>query len=109
MDTLTDEIESILYIAREVMGMSDLLSSAPGTQGTQIRAFAWHGFRRALSRSTTNLVVYQVPPRTAASGYKAADWDVEQFMWKGRMRVIEIGERCEIRLEVSSVATLDPS
>lgn len=46
--------------------------------------------------------MYQVPPRTSAQGYKAAEWDVEKFLWKGRLRVIEVGVRCDIRLEVSS-------
>ncbi|CAD6575822.1 MAG: hypothetical protein TREMPRED_001501 [Tremellales sp. Tagirdzhanova-0007] len=62
MDMLSDEIESILFIAREVM-------------------------------------VYQVPPRTTTAGYKAADWNVEAFLWKGRLRALEIGPRCELRLE----------
>lgn len=44
--------------------------------------------------------MYQVPARTTVSGYKAADWNVEQFIWKGRLRVLEIGDRCDIRLEV---------
>ncbi|WWC67279.1 uncharacterized protein I206_101187 [Kwoniella pini CBS 10737] len=69
MDILSDEIESVLFISREVM-------------------------------------VYQVPPRTSASGYKAADWNVEQFLWKGRLRVLEIGSRCEIRLEDSNTGEL---
>ncbi|RSH83957.1 hypothetical protein EHS25_005201 [Saitozyma podzolica] len=47
MDSLSDEIESILFIAREVMA----------------------------------------PPRTTVSGYKAAEWNVESFVWKGRLRV----------------------
>jgi hypothetical protein len=46
--------------------------------------------------------VYQVPARTTAEGYKASDWNVESFLWKGRLRVLEIGERCELKLEVSS-------
>lgn len=46
--------------------------------------------------------MYQVPPRTSAQGYKAAEWDVEKFLWKGRLRVIEVGARCDIRLEVST-------
>ncbi|ORY27355.1 hypothetical protein BCR39DRAFT_538448 [Naematelia encephala] len=69
MDDLSDEIESILYVAREVM-------------------------------------VYQVPPRTSTTGYKAADWDVEQFMWKGRLRVVEIGSKCELRLEDATTGEL---
>ncbi|BEJ17578.1 hypothetical protein CspHIS471_0609790 [Cutaneotrichosporon sp. HIS471] len=62
MDQLTEEIESVSFVAREVM-------------------------------------VYQVPPRTSAQGYKAAEWDVEKFMWKGRLRIIQVGARCDIRLE----------
>ncbi|TXT15560.1 hypothetical protein VHUM_00063 [Vanrija humicola] len=69
MDSLTDDIESILFIAREVM-------------------------------------VYRVPPRTSASGYKAADWNVEEFLWKGRLRVIEVGSRCDIRLEDATTGEL---
>ncbi|WVQ64342.1 hypothetical protein V866_004414 [Kwoniella sp. B9012] len=69
MDILSDEIESVLFVSREVM-------------------------------------VYQVPPRTSASGYKAADWNVEAFLWKGRLRVLEIGTRCDIRLEDSSTGEL---
>ncbi|EIW72933.1 hypothetical protein TREMEDRAFT_25672 [Tremella mesenterica DSM 1558] len=45
------------------------------------------------------VMVYQVPPLSTSSGHKAADWNVESFLWKGRMRVLEIGERCELRLE----------
>lgn len=44
-----------------------------------------------------------MPPRTSVSGYKAAEWNVESFMWKGRLRVLEIGPKCEIKLEVSLV------
>lgn len=76
MDQLTEEIESVSFVAREVMG--ELLQA-----GCEL---------------TT---VYQVPPRTSAQGYKAAEWDVEKFLWKGRLRVIEVGARCDIRLEVS--------
>lgn len=78
MDSLTDDIESILFIAREVMGAYVTLDY-PLTGP-----------------------VYRVPPRTSASGYKAADWNVEEFLWKGRLRVIEVGSRCDIRLEVGA-------
>ncbi|CEH16510.1 aaa atpase containing von willebrand factor type a [Ceraceosorus bombacis] len=44
--------------------------------------------------------VYRVPPRKSAAGYKAAEWgDMEAFLWKGRLRVIEKGNACSIRLE----------
>ncbi|WFD38499.1 uncharacterized protein MJAP1_001452 [Malassezia japonica] len=44
--------------------------------------------------------VYRVPPRTSAAGYRAGEWgDVDQSLWKGRMRIVEYKDRCEIRLE----------
>lgn len=44
--------------------------------------------------------VYKIPPRTKAAGYKAADWDVNQFMWTGRLRVIAVGDKLSLHLEV---------
>lgn len=90
MDALSDDIESVLFIARVVMG--ELFPSAP-----------WLSIYRSSEtpRNTlTMLTVYQVPPRTSATGYKASDWNVESFVWKGRLRVLEVGTRCELRLEV---------
>lgn len=44
--------------------------------------------------------VYRVPPRTSSAGYRAADWgDMEASLWKGRMRIVEFADHCEIRLE----------
>ncbi|GAA5894773.1 adaptin-ear-binding coat-associated family protein [Sporobolomyces salmoneus] len=46
--------------------------------------------------------VYQIPPRQSNAGYRAADWQQEP-MWKGRLRVMEIGSdaptKCLINLE----------
>ncbi|WWD22721.1 hypothetical protein CI109_107214 [Kwoniella shandongensis] len=66
MDSLSDEIESVLFLAREVM-------------------------------------VYQVPPRTSTAGYKAADWNVEAFLWKGRLRVLEDSTSGELFAQVTYV------
>ncbi|WFD01619.1 hypothetical protein MOBT1_000295 [Malassezia obtusa] len=44
--------------------------------------------------------VYRVPPRSSAAGYRAGEWgDMETPLWKGRMRILEYSDRCEIRLE----------
>ncbi|MBW0566949.1 hypothetical protein O181_106664 [Austropuccinia psidii MF-1] len=48
--------------------------------------------------------VYRLPPRTSTAGYKAAEWgDMEAFLWKGRLRVIEKGtstpSKCFIQME----------
>ncbi|PWN52614.1 adaptin ear-binding coat-associated protein 1 NECAP-1 [Violaceomyces palustris] len=51
--------------------------------------------------------VYRVPPRTSTAGYKAGEWgDMEAFLWKGRLRVMEKGSKCEIRLEDSDTGEL---
>ncbi len=44
--------------------------------------------------------MYKVPPRTTTEGYRAAAWNDQGLLWKGRLRVMEVGGRCEIRLEV---------
>ncbi|KAJ3275180.1 Adaptin ear-binding coat-associated protein 2 [Borealophlyctis nickersoniae] len=43
--------------------------------------------------------VYRIPPRANARGYRASDWDVNQFLFKGRLRVIARGEKAVINLE----------
>lgn len=55
--------------------------------------------------------VYRVPPRTSTAGYKAMEWgDMEAFLWKGRLRIIEHTERstsaCCIRLEDANTGDL---
>ncbi|KAH9816715.1 adaptin ear-binding coat-associated protein 1 NECAP-1 [Melampsora americana] len=55
--------------------------------------------------------VYRLPPRTSTAGYKAAEWgDMEAFLWKGRLRIIEKGTesptKCFIRLEDSDTGEL---
>ena len=85
MDSLNDEIESILFIAREVMGECEARVDS-------------------CRRSSRDFAVYRVPPATSTAGVKAADWDVEQFIWKGRLRVIETGSKCELKLEVRPIS-----
>jgi len=43
--------------------------------------------------------VYKIPPRNNLHGYKAADWDINTFIWTGRCTVSARGELCTIRLE----------
>lgn len=43
--------------------------------------------------------VYKLPPRTNVSGYKAADWDLNNPIWQGRLRVVSQNEKCFIKLE----------
>ncbi|ORX92556.1 adaptin ear-binding coat-associated protein 1 NECAP-1 [Basidiobolus meristosporus CBS 931.73] len=50
--------------------------------------------------------VYRIPPRMRNAGYKAQDWNVESFLWKGRLRVVATGEKCDIRLEDENTGEL---
>ncbi|RIA87357.1 hypothetical protein C1645_777504 [Glomus cerebriforme] len=51
--------------------------------------------------------VYKIPPRTSSREYKASEWgDMEAFLWKGRLRVIAIGEKCFIKLEDGTTGEL---
>eukprot|EP01118_Nematostelium_gracile_P000414 TRINITY_DN10460_c0_g1_i1.p1 TRINITY_DN10460_c0_g1~~TRINITY_DN10460_c0_g1_i1.p1 ORF type:complete len:250 (-),score=58.32 TRINITY_DN10460_c0_g1_i1:56-805(-) len=43
--------------------------------------------------------VYRIPPRTTAAGYKAADWDLSNPIWEGRMVVSSKGDQCYVKLE----------
>eukprot|EP01135_Chromosphaera_perkinsii_P002139 Nk52_evm73s217 gene=Nk52_evmTU73s217 len=44
--------------------------------------------------------VYRIPALQAgARGHRAADWNLEQFIWTGRLRVFTQGKKCTIRLE----------
>jgi hypothetical protein len=43
--------------------------------------------------------VYKIPPRTQAKGFKAADWDLTNPLWQGRLRVASQGEKCIVKLE----------
>jgi len=42
--------------------------------------------------------VYKIPARSSA-GYKAADWNVNDFLWTGRLKIVSRGEKCIIMLE----------
>ncbi|KAI1307688.1 Adaptin ear-binding coat-associated protein 2 [Mortierella claussenii] len=44
--------------------------------------------------------VYKVPPLASSRGHRAADWgDVDEPLWRGRLRIIAQGKKCFIRLE----------
>eukprot|EP00245_Coleochaete_scutata_P005540 TRINITY_DN19185_c0_g1_i1.p1 TRINITY_DN19185_c0_g1~~TRINITY_DN19185_c0_g1_i1.p1 ORF type:complete len:315 (-),score=48.06 TRINITY_DN19185_c0_g1_i1:662-1606(-) len=43
--------------------------------------------------------VYKIPPRPTSGGYKCAEWLVGDKIWTGRLRVVSLKDRCEIRLE----------
>jgi hypothetical protein len=81
MDAVED-IESILYIAREVSGMFvDIICSV---------------------LKVSSPIVYKIPPRNANEGYRATDWgDLGSPLWKGRLRIIENSKGAALHLEDS--------
>lgn len=54
---------------------------------------------------TPETYVYSIPPLKSNKGHKASEWDVENPLWKGRLRVAEIEDpdtknlSCELKLE----------
>ncbi|KAM3718939.1 NECAP-like protein [Dirofilaria immitis] len=43
--------------------------------------------------------VYRIPPLTSSRGHKAADWKLDEPDWTGRMRLVAVGSKLELRLE----------
>ncbi|KAI9013233.1 adaptin ear-binding coat-associated protein 1 NECAP-1 [Gaertneriomyces semiglobifer] len=43
--------------------------------------------------------VYRIPSRATSRGYRASDWDVNQHLWTGRLRIVSKGDNAFIRLE----------
>ncbi|CAG8710955.1 2603_t:CDS:2, partial [Ambispora leptoticha] len=49
--------------------------------------------------------VYKLPPRNSSK--EAEEWgDLQAYLWKGRLRIIVIGEKCFIRLEDGTTGEL---
>lgn len=51
-------------------------------------------------------MVYRIPPRATSRGYRASDWDVNQFLWEGRLRIIAKGDDLFINLEDKTTGEL---
>ena len=43
--------------------------------------------------------VYKIPPRASAKGYRAADWNLTQPDWTGRLRCVALGKKVQLKLE----------
>lgn len=54
-----------------------------------------------------NVYVYKIPPLMSASrGFRAADWNLAQPDWQGRLRLISMGDKCYLRIEDSTTGQL---
>ncbi|RZF32475.1 hypothetical protein LSTR_LSTR011329 [Laodelphax striatellus] len=47
----------------------------------------------------SEVFVYKVPPRTTNRAYRAADWNLDEPQWTGRMRLLAKGKECLLKLE----------
>ncbi|EFO24807.1 adaptin ear-binding coat-associated protein 1 [Loa loa] len=47
----------------------------------------------------SEVFVYRIPPLTSNRGHKAADWKLDEPDWTGRMRLVAVGNKLELRLE----------
>lgn len=43
--------------------------------------------------------LYRIPPRPAAGGYRSGEWRVADEIFKGRLRLVSLGDDAEIRYE----------
>nr|XP_056721272.1 adaptin ear-binding coat-associated protein 2 [Euleptes europaea] len=46
-----------------------------------------------------DVLVYRLPPRASNRGYRAAEWQLDQPAWSGRMRITSQGQVAYVKLE----------
>jgi len=79
---MDDEIESVLYIIREING----------------NVAVYVSFSYIIL--TVSLAVHKIPPLKTNEGHRAAEWgDLAKPLWKGRMRIIEKSSGVSILFE----------
>ncbi|XP_003485496.1 NECAP-like protein CG9132 isoform X1 [Bombus impatiens] len=47
----------------------------------------------------SEVFVFKIPPRSTNRGYRAADWNLQEPTWTGRMRLVSQGDSITIKLE----------
>ncbi|KAK6620310.1 hypothetical protein RUM44_006711 [Polyplax serrata] len=47
----------------------------------------------------SEVFVFKIPPRSSNRGYRAADWNLQEPQWTGRLRLVSKGKDCVIKLE----------
>ena len=44
------------------------------------------------------MYVYQIPPLKNESGHRANDWDVNKWLWQGKLQLVATNDTLQIRL-----------
>ncbi|XP_033220629.1 NECAP-like protein CG9132 [Belonocnema kinseyi] len=47
----------------------------------------------------SEVFVFKIPPRATNRGYRAADWNLQEPSWTGRMRLVSQGDSVTLKLE----------
>ncbi|PSN34158.1 NECAP-like protein [Blattella germanica] len=47
----------------------------------------------------SEVFVFKIPPRTTNRGYRAADWNLNEPQWTGRLRLVAKDKECVLKLE----------
>ncbi|CAD5212448.1 unnamed protein product [Bursaphelenchus okinawaensis] len=63
------------------------------------------GYERCLLLKS-EVFVFRIPPLGANKGHKAADWNLDQPNWVGRLRLLTVDDKLEIRLEDKTTGVL---
>ncbi|KDR21002.1 NECAP-like protein, partial [Zootermopsis nevadensis] len=54
----------------------------------------------------SEVFVFKIPPRTTNRGYRAADWNLNEPQWTGRLRLVAKGKDCVLKLEDKNTGEL---
>ncbi|XP_075237502.1 NECAP-like protein CG9132 isoform X2 [Lycorma delicatula] len=54
----------------------------------------------------SEVFVFKIPPRTSNRAYRAADWNLDEPQWIGRMRLVAKGKECILKLEDKNTGEL---
>jgi len=66
-------------------------------EGTAVESTLW---------TCKECYVYQIPPLKNESGHRANDWDVNKWLWSGKLVVVALGETVQVRLVDSDAGSL---
>ena len=56
--------------------------------------------------SCAECYVYQIPPLRNESGHRANDWDVNKWLWQGKLQLVATNDTLQIRLLDAATAEL---